>query len=114
MHGSYTCNEREHPSMRVALTFNGTTITTTTQRKKQKTFASIPYIPAINSQLKRALLSNKVDFHSKPWPKHGNLLSSPNKTQHPAFDQKASTNSIAPATQNGHTSAKRARPPAPE
>ena len=58
-----------------------------TQRQKRLAFASVPYIPSINRQLKRAFLDD-VDFHSKPGPKLGNLLCGANKTRPEKLAQK--------------------------
>ena len=58
------------------------------QRQKRLAFASVPFVPSINRQLKRAFLNNDVDFHSKPGPKLGNLLCGHNKTRPDKLAQK--------------------------
>jgi hypothetical protein len=58
------------------------------QHDRCKTFASVPYVASLHRQLKRAFLSNGVDYHSKPGPKLGNLLCASNKTRPDRLDQK--------------------------
>ena len=56
------------------------------QRKKRLAFATIPYIAAIDKKLKRAFLSNDVDYHSRPGPKLGDILCKANKTPTPPME----------------------------
>ena len=51
-------------------------------------FASIPYVASINERLKRAFLSNDMDYHTKPGQKLGDILCSSNRTHPNPIDKK--------------------------
>ena len=54
----------------------------------EKSSALRTYVASINRQLRRAFLSNDVDYHSKPGPKLANVLCKNNKTHPDPLDKK--------------------------